>query len=147
MARGDASRAYWEDPTRFLPASGEPFAGARDRIAGAVTGLGPAKTSFALGLIYPFEADVCCIDTHIARMLAPLLGCSPAHVPRHYTEAEDLLGEVAAAAGLPLVLAHWILWDHQRHGTGDCTRASPCPLARPPGSESVRLIGALFRSR
>jgi endonuclease III len=141
------TRAYREDPTRFLPACGEPFADARDRIAGAVTGLGPAKTSFALGLIYPFEATVCCIDTHIARMLAPLMGCSPAHVPRHYTEAEALLREVAAAAGLPLVLTHWILWDHQRHGTGDCTRASACPLASPPGSQSVRLIGALFRRR
>ena len=138
------SRAYRENPPRFLPACGEPFAGARDRIAGAVTGLGPAKTSFALGLIYPFEATVCCIDTHIARMLAPLMRCSPAHVPRQYTEAEALLREVAAAAGLPLVLTHWILWDHQRHGTGDCTRASSCPLATPPGSESVRLIGALF---
>src|SRR5438309_2305974 len=138
------TRAYREDPTRFLPAAGEPFAGARDRIAGAVAGLGPAKTSFALGLVYPFEATVCCIDTHIARMLAPLMGCSPAHVPHCYTEAEALLREVAASAGLPLVLTHWILWDHQRHGTGDCTRASPCPLATPPGSESVRLIGPLF---
>jgi endonuclease III len=138
------TRAYRDEPTRFLPASGEPFADARDRIARSVTGLGPAKTSFALGLIYPFEATVCCIDTHIARMLAPLMGCSPARVPCCYAEAEDLLREVAAAAGLPLVLTHWILWDHQRHGTGDCTRASPCRLATPPGSESVRLIGSLF---
>ena len=138
------TRAHRDDPTRFLPAAGEPFADARDRIAGAVTGLGPAKSSFALGLIYPFEATVCCIDTHIARMLAPLMGCSPARVPCCYTEAEALLREVAAAAGLPLVLAHWVLWDHQRHGAGDCTRASPCPLATAPGSESVRLIGSLF---
>jgi endonuclease III len=138
------TRAYQDDPGRFLPASGEPFADARDRIARAVTGLGPAKTSFALGLIYPFDATVCCVDTHMARLLAPLLGCHPAAVPRRYTAAEALLGEVATAAGLPLVLAHWILWDHQRHGIGDCTRTSPCPLARPPGSESVRLIGSLF---
>jgi endonuclease III len=138
------TRAYQEDPRRFLPASGEPFSDARDRIAGAVTGLGPAKTSFALGLISPFEATVCCIDTHIARLLAPLMGCSPARVVRCYTEAESLLQEVAATAGLPLVLAHWILWDHQRHGTGDCTRAPSCPLASPPGSESMRLIGPLF---
>lgn len=138
------TRAYQEDPGRFLPAAGEPFGDARDRIARAVTGLGPAKTSFALGLIYPFDATVCCVDTHIARLLAPQLGCDPAAVPRRYTEAEALLREVAAAAGLPLVLAHWILWDHQRHRIGDCTQASPCPLAGPLGSESVRLIGALF---
>jgi endonuclease III len=138
------ARAYQDDPGRFLPASGEPFADARDRIAHAAPGLGPAKTAFALGLIYPFEATVCCVDTHIARLLAPLLGCPPAAVSRRYTEAEALLREVATAAGLPLVLAHWILWDHQRHRIGDCTRASPCPLAGPSGSESVRLIGALF---
>jgi hypothetical protein len=65
-------------------------------------------------------------------------------VPRRYCEAEALLREVAAGAGLPLVLAHWILWDHQRHGVGDCTRARECPLAAPPGSESIRLIGSLF---
>jgi thermostable 8-oxoguanine DNA glycosylase len=138
------TRAYQDDPGRFLPAAGEPFGDARDRIARAVTGLGPAKTSFALGLIYPFDATVCCVDIHIARLLAPLLGCDPAAVPRRYTEAEALLREVANAAGLPLVLAHWILWDHQRHRIGDCTRPSPCPLAGPSGSESVHLIGALF---
>lgn len=138
------TRAYRQDPSRFLLASGEPFPDARDRIARAVTGLGPAKTSFALGLIYPFQATVCCIDTHMTRLLAPLLGCPPADVTRGYTKAEAMLREIAAAAGLPLVLAHWILWDHQRHGTGDCTRASPCPLASAPGSESVRLIGPLF---
>jgi hypothetical protein len=138
------TRAYWSDPARFLPAAGESFSEARDRIARSVTGLGPAKTSFALGLVYPFEATICCIDTHIARMLSPLMGCSPTRVACHYTEAEALLREVAAAAGLPLVLAHWILWDHQRHGTGDCTRAAPCPLASPAGSESMRLIGPLF---
>lgn len=74
----------------------------------------------------------------------PLMGCPPAAVPRHYAEAEALLQEVASAAGLPLILAHWILWDHQRHGVGDCTRVALCPLATPPGSESVRLIGPLF---
>ena len=138
------SQAYQDDPRHFLPAFGEPFSDARDRIARGVNGLGPAKTSFALGLIYPFEATICCIDTHIARLLAPLMGCSPGAVSRRYAEAEALLGEVASAAGLPLVLAHWILWDHQRHGVGDCTQASACPLASPPGSESVRLIGTLF---
>jgi thermostable 8-oxoguanine DNA glycosylase len=138
------SRAYRDDPLRFGPASGETFSAARDRIARAVIGLGPAKTSFALGLIYPFDATVCCIDTHIGRMLAPLMGCYPVAVPRRYTEAEALLQEVALAAGLPLVLAHWILWDHQRHGVRDCTRLALCPLAPAPGSESVRLIGPLF---
>jgi thermostable 8-oxoguanine DNA glycosylase len=138
------SRAYQDDPQRFLPDSGESFPDARDRISRAVLGLGPAKTSFALGLIYPFDASVCCIDTHIARLLALLMGCSPGAVPRRYAEAEAMLREVASAAGLPLVLAHWILWDHQRHGVGDCTRASACPLASPPGSESIRLISSLF---
>jgi hypothetical protein len=138
------TRKYEEMPHRFLPADGEPFPDARDRIARAVHGLGPAKSSFALGLIYPFDATICCIDTHMARMLAPLMGCDPADVPHRYAESECLLQEVAVAVGLPLVLAHWILWDHQRHGAGDCTGASPCPLAAPAGSESVRLIGALF---
>src|SRR5262249_20635152 len=120
------------------------FSDARNRIARDVIGLGPAKTSFALGLIYPFEATICCIDTHVGRLLAPLMGCDPVAVPRRYAEAEALLEEVASAAGLPLVLAHWIRWDHQRHGVGDCSRLAHCPLAPAPGSESVRLIGPLF---
>lgn len=138
------TRIFRDDPRRLLPAPGEAFPDARDRIAREVPGLGPAKTSFALGLLYPFEATVCCIDTHIARLLAPLLGDLPAVVPRRYPEAEAVLREVASAAGLPLVLAHWVLWDHQREHAGDCPGASTCPLAIPPGSESVRLIGPLF---
>jgi hypothetical protein len=141
------TRAYREEPGRFLPAPGEPFSAARDRIVRDVAGLGPAKSAFALGLVYPFDATVCCIDTHIARMLAPLMGCPPAAVTRRHAEAERLLREVAAAAGLPLVLAHWILWDHQRHGVGNCTREALCPLSTPPGSESLRLIGSLFSLR
>lgn len=131
------TRAFRADPRRLLPAPGESFPEARDRIAREVTGLGPAKSSFALGLLFPFDATVCCIDTHITRMLAPILG-------GRYREAEALLREVAAAADLPLVLAHWILWDHQREGGGDCPGPSACPLAMPPGSESLRLIGPLF---
>ena len=54
------TRDYLTEPGRFLPAPGEPFPDARERIAGSITGLGPAKTAFALGLIYPLEATVCC---------------------------------------------------------------------------------------
>jgi endonuclease III len=129
------TRAYLRDPECFLPAPGEPFPEARERIARQVTGLGPAKTAFALGLISPLAATVCCVDTHIARLVAPLMGCPAAAVPSRYREAESLLQEIATGASLPLVPAHWILWDHQRDGRIDAA-----------GSESVRLIGPLFRT-
>jgi endonuclease III len=129
------TRAYCAASERYLPAPGEPFADARDRIAAVTNGLGPAKTAFALGLVLPFDATVCCVDVHIARLLAPLMKCPEAAVTRRYREADALLGEVAACAGAPLAVTHWILWDHQRHGRID-----------PGGSESLRLIGPLFQT-
>lgn len=128
------TRAYCAAPEQYLPATGESFADAQDRIVAATHGLGPAKTAFALALVLPFDATVCCVDVHIARLLAPLMECSETAVTRRYREADTLLGEVAARAGVPLAIAHWILWDHQRHGS-----------IEPGGSESVRLIGPLFR--
>jgi endonuclease III len=130
------TRAYCAAPERYLPAPDEPFSDARDRIAAATHGLGPAKTAFALGLVLPFDATVCCVDVHIARLLAPLMECPEAAVTRRYREVDALLAEVAACAGVPLAVAHWILWDHQRHGRIDTA-----------GSESVRLIGPLFQQR
>jgi hypothetical protein len=127
-------RAYCEAPERFVLMAGEPFPDARERIARSVTGLGPAKTAFALGLVYPLDATVCCIDTHISRLLAPIMGCEPTAVSRRYQEAEALIGAIAGAADLAVVPTHWVLWDYQRHGTIDAD-----------GSESVGLIGPLFR--
>jgi hypothetical protein len=128
------TRGYVTAPERFLPAPGEPFAAARDRISAATHGLGPAKTAFALGLVLPFEATVCCVDVHIARLLAPLMDCPEAAVTRRHREVDAMLAAVAAEASVPLAVAHWILWDHQRHG-GIAAE----------GSESMRLIGPLFQ--
>lgn len=61
------SSEYWSDPREFHRRPRESWPGYRDRLEARITGLGPAKVSFALELAYPLEAEVVCLDVHMLR--------------------------------------------------------------------------------
>jgi thermostable 8-oxoguanine DNA glycosylase len=68
----------WEFKKKFLMApdffehhAGESWPDTRHRICTNLRGLGYAKTSFALELVYPTQAEIVCLDVHMLR----LYGC------------------------------------------------------------------------
>ena len=63
---GTFNDAFWDSPDDYLnPASGEGWTEWRDRLAKKILGLGKAKTSFAIEMLFPLEAQVVCMDTHL----------------------------------------------------------------------------------
>lgn len=66
------AKAYWANPTPFMPSPGESLADVRARVIETMKhrglkGIGLAKISFALELLKPGSCDVVCIDRHVAR--------------------------------------------------------------------------------
>ena len=59
---------FWSNPAAFHRGTTEPWWVFRDRLCKRVLGLGPAKTSFALEMAFPLEAQVACLDVHMLRL-------------------------------------------------------------------------------
>lgn len=102
------SDLYWRSPSSFQRGARESWASYRDRLEGTITGLGPAKVSFALELAYPLEAEVLCLDVHMLR----LYGKNDQNLRKHeYARYEaDWVGR-ARACGLPPYIVKQIHWD------------------------------------
>lgn len=102
---------YWADPSAFRRGSREPWAGYRDRVERRVTGLGPAKVSFALELAFPIEAEVLCLDVHMLRMYGKK---SQSLRKNEYQAYEaDWVGR-ARAVELPPYIVKQIAWDKKQ---------------------------------
>lgn len=100
---------FWSDPTWWLRQSREPWFAYRDRLEAKITGLGHAKTSFALELAYPLEAQVLCLDVHMLRLYGEKPRASASS--REYARIEaDWLGR-SHAAGLPPYIIKQMHWD------------------------------------
>ncbi len=65
---GKFSDDYWASPERFRRQVRESWPAYRSRLESVITGLGPAKVSFALELASPLDAEVLCLDVHMLRL-------------------------------------------------------------------------------
>ena len=63
------SKKFWANPDAFKKSSNESWVDLRNRLAKDLTGIGLAKTSFALELCYPNTVEVVCLDVHMLRVL------------------------------------------------------------------------------
>ena len=113
---------FWRDPNSFWPTLGEPLRVLRDRLVEEITGLGPAKTSFALELAFPTWAQVACLDVHMLR----LYNVKQTKVtPSIYAKCEaDWLGRSAGIGQAPYI-ARMAWWDAQQ-GKEDSRYWSHC---------------------
>jgi hypothetical protein len=100
--------AFWADPNAYRRGVRESWQGYRDRLERGITGLGPAKVSFALELAYPLEAEVVCLDVHMLR----LYGRKDQNlkVGEYERYEHDWLGR-CRAVGLPSYIVKQIHWD------------------------------------
>ena len=70
------NRGLWElaqkfraNPKQFYKRKNETWQECRNRLIGTIFGLGNAKTTYALSLAYPTEAELCCLDVHLLRFM------------------------------------------------------------------------------
>lgn len=116
------SEQFWSEPQWYYRAEGEPWWALRDRIAARTKGLGLAKTSFALEMSFPLDADIACLDVHMLR----LYGVDQKKVnPVTYVKCEnDWVGRSRARLEPPYV-ARMVWWDQQQ-GQNDSRYWSRC---------------------
>lgn len=106
---GAFSDAFWSAPSEYRRKVREPWHAYRGRLEQGITGLGPAKTSFALELAFPLEAEVLCLDVHMLR----LYGVKDQRKLRvgQYEQLEADWVARARAAELPSYIVKQIHWD------------------------------------
>jgi thermostable 8-oxoguanine DNA glycosylase len=99
----------------YLRDAGESWSEYRYRLQREVKGLGLAKASFAVSLLYPLQADVACIDTWMQKVF---LGNSSFKQlsKATYEIVEAKVRKYARRVGVGTFIAQWMIWDHARGG-------------------------------
>lgn len=102
---------FWGNGARYEKASTESWTVYRDRLAGGILGLGPAKTSFSLEMCFPNEAYVTCLDTHLFQVY----GLDQARDLRLYGQLEAHWLDMSRMWNVPPYIARCIYWDQKQN--------------------------------
>lgn len=60
---------FRSNPKQFHKKKNETWQECRNRLVGSIYGLGLAKTTYAIALGFPTEAQLCCLDVHLLRFM------------------------------------------------------------------------------
>lgn len=101
---------FWSNPSNFDKGDGENWSGFRNRIVREITGLGLAKSSFAIEMIYPDEAEVVCLDTHLFKAYE----LDQTKHNRMYDKLESHWVKNSFKKDLPPYIARCIYWDRKQ---------------------------------
>lgn len=106
--------SFWRNPTNYKKKPTESWKNFRDRLKEITLGLGAAKTSFAIEMCYPLEAEVCCFDTHMFQAY----GLDQVKDLKKYEEIEDHWLTMCKIWRIPSYIARCLYWD-VRQGYND----------------------------
>lgn len=101
---------YWKNPLAFYKNPDEPWVNYRNRLVNDILGLGLAKVSFALELIYPCAAEVVCLDTHMFQFY----GLDQSKHANQYKGMERHWVSQCLAHDVPSAVARAIYWDRKQ---------------------------------
>ena len=101
---------FWSNPSVFDRGMNENWNGFRNRIEREITGLGLAKSSFAIEMIYPDEAEVVCLDTHLFQAY----GLDQTKHRKKYDLLENHWVKNSVKKDLPPYIARCIYWDRKQ---------------------------------
>ena len=105
---GTFSDKFWGNPDDYLcRADGEGWSEWRDRLAKKILGLGKAKTSFAIEMLFPLEAQVVCMDTHLFQVY----GLNQTKDAKLYNAIEADWLDRSEQRGIAPYMARCLYWD------------------------------------
>lgn len=110
------AQSFWSDWTFYTKHDTETWLECRKRIESRITGLGLAKSSFALEMVYPMSAEVVCLDTHMFQ----LYGLNQNKHKRFYKTLEQHWINCCKQIKIPSYIARAICWNRNQNQT-DCT--------------------------
>ena len=80
---------FRSNPKQFHKKKGETWQECRNRLVGSIYGLGLAKTTYAIALGFPTEAQLCCLDVHLLRFMGHDVKKGHASSQKVYEQMED----------------------------------------------------------
>ncbi len=105
------THAFLANPSRYMKRFYESWSKYAQRLQDLIFGLGFAKTRFAIELLYPNTAKVCCVDTHIIQWAKQ----SPKKINKTlYHKIEQGWLNHSKAIGINPVEARWKWWDQKQ---------------------------------
>jgi hypothetical protein len=109
---GTFSGKFWGNPDDYIHAnSGEGWTEWRDRLCKEILGLGKAKTSFAIEMLFPTEAKVVCMDTHLFQVY----GCDQRRDMKKYEALEADWIKRSDERGIAPYMARCLYWDKNQN--------------------------------
>ena len=109
---GEFARKFWDNPETYKY-QGNDWQKFRNRLVKEILGLGIAKVSFALEMIYPNRARVTCMDTHLFQAF----GLDQSKDATRYKDIENYWLDMCAMWNVPSYIARCILWDRKQDKT------------------------------
>jgi len=104
------AKAFWANPSFYTKQDDETWTEFRDKLVESVLGLGMAKVSFSLEMIYPEMAEVTCMDTHLFQ----LFGLDQTKDSKQYHEMERYWIEMCKMWNVSSYVARCIWWDRNQ---------------------------------
>ena len=105
-------KEFWSDQAKFVVKEDEEsWTEWRDRLVKSILGLGKAKVSFALEMMYPVEAQVACMDTHLFQVY----GLDQSKDSKHYNKIEADWVDRSNKRGLAPYMARCLYWDKNQN--------------------------------
>jgi hypothetical protein len=101
---------FWQNPSKYKKSSSESWSELRDRLKNKITGLGLAKTSFALEMCYPSKAKITCLDTHMFQAY----GLDQVKDSKHYSKIEQHWVDMCSMWNIPSYIARCLYWDDKQ---------------------------------
>ena len=80
---------FRSNPKQFYKKKGETWQECRNRLVGSIYGLGLAKTTYAIALGFPTEAQLCCLDVHLLRFMGHNVKKGHASSQKVYEDMEN----------------------------------------------------------
>lgn len=106
----DFTLKFWSDPSYYEKAQAESWSEFRNRIEKNIKGLGLAKSSFAIEMIYPTEAEITCLDTHLFQAYE----LNQVKDKKMYHDLEYHWVKNSRKKDLPPYIARCIYWDRKQ---------------------------------
>ena len=103
------AQKFRSNPKQFYKRDDETWQECRNRLIGTIFGLGNAKTTYALALAYPTEAQLCCLDVHLLRFMGHEMDGQPNL--KIYQAMEDEWLERCNKYGVAPNVAREIYWN------------------------------------
>lgn len=104
------AKDYWSNLAFYQKTDDESWVEFRDRLVKKVLGLGMAKVSFSLEMIYPDIAEVVCLDTHLFQ----LFGLDQTKHSKQYHDMERYWMEMCKMWNVSSYVARCIWWDRNQ---------------------------------